>query len=78
MGKKFGLDKIIKNLCLSTVEMCWGLEEANTRGGTIKPGVLSMDVVKMFPSLVAAVVARLVREEYMRADLEVDDNELWW
>ena len=32
----------------------------------------------MFPSLEAAEVARLVREEYMRADLEVDDNELWW
>ena len=37
-----------------------------------------MDVCKMFPSMVASDVARVVREEYSRARLEVEvnDNEL--
>ena len=40
--------------------------------------VFSMDVSKMFPSMVASDVAKVVREEYMMAKLEVevDDKEL--
>ena len=35
-----------------------------------------MDLCKMFPSMVAAVVARVERKEYKSPRLEVDDNEL--
>ena len=46
--------------------------------GIKKLVVFSMDVCKMFPSMVAADVARVVREEYKsaRLEVEVDDNEL--
>ena len=40
------MDKIIQSLCPSTEEMCEGLKEVNTGGGTVKPVVFSMDVVK--------------------------------
>ena len=39
--------------------------------GIKKLVVFSMDVCKMFPSMVAADVARVVREEYKSARLEV-------
>ena len=35
-----------------------------------------MDLCKMFPSMVAADVARVVRKEYKSPRLEVDVNEL--
>ena len=46
--------------------------------GIKKLVVFSIDVCKMFPSMVAADVARVVREEYksVRLEVEVDDNEL--
>ena len=35
-----------------------------------------MDLCKMFPSMVAADVARVARKKYKSPRLEVDDNEL--
>ena len=56
------MNEEIKTLYLSTEEMCVGLEKMNTMGETKKlPVVLSMDVVKMSPSLRAEEVGMLVR-----------------
>ena len=44
--------------------------------GIKKLVVFSMDVCKMFPSMVAADVARVARKKYKSPRLEVDDNEL--
>ena len=54
------------------------MEEVNSKRNVKKLVVFSMDVCKMFPSMVAADVARVVREEYKSARLEVEvgDNEL--
>ena len=58
--------------------MCHGLEMVNSRRDIEKLAFFSMDVCKMFPSLRASDVARIVKEEYLMAQLEVevDDNEL--
>ena len=68
----------IHTLCISQEEMCGGLDEVKGKRGIKKLVVFSMDVCKMFPSMVAADVARVVREEYKsaRLEVEVDDNEL--
>ena len=42
--------------------MCGGMDEVNRNWGIKK--LVVMDVCKMFPSMVAADVARVVREEY--------------
>ena len=72
------MDESIHTLCISQEEMCGGMEEVNGKRGIKKLVVFSMDVCKMFPSMVAADVARVVKEEYIRArlEVEVDDNEL--
>ena len=72
------MDESIGTLCISQEEMCGGMEKVNNMVGIKKLVVLSMDVSKMFPSLVASDVAKVVKEEYMRAqmEVEVDDNEL--
>ena len=72
------MDKSLHTLCLSQEEMCGGMEKVNNREGITKLVVFSMDVSKMFPSLIASDVAKLVKEEYLRANLEVevDDKEL--
>jgi hypothetical protein len=72
------MDQSIETLCLSTEEMAGGLEKVNNRTDINKLVVMSMDVMKMFPSLEAADVALLVKEEYLAAKLEVevDDTEL--
>ena len=72
------MDENVKTLCLSQEEMCHGLEMVNSRGGIRKLAFFSMDVCKMFPSLRASDVARIVKEEYLEAQLEVevDDAEL--
>ena len=72
------MDTTIKTLCLSTEEMCGGLEKVNAMIGAKRLTVFSMDVVKLYPSLVAEEMARMVKEEYLQAKLEVlvDDTEL--
>ena len=72
------MDETIQTLCLSQEEMCHGIEKVNNRGGIEKLVFFSMDVCKMFPSLRAKDVASVVKEEYLRAQLEVevDDAEL--
>ena len=45
------------------------MDEVNRNWGIKK--LVVMDVCKMFPSMVAADVARVVREEYKSARLEV-------
>ena len=54
------------------------MDEVNSKRGIKKLVVFSMDMCKMFPSMVAAAVARVVREEYKsaRLEVEVDDNEI--
>ena len=54
------------------------MDEVNSKRGIKKLVVFSMDVCKMFPSMVAADVARVVREEYKsaRLEVEVDDNKI--
>ena len=56
--------------------MCGGMDEVNSKRRIKKLVVFSMDLCKMFPSMVAAVVARVERKEYKSPRLEVDDNEL--
>ena len=58
------MDESIHTLCISQEEMCGGMEEVNSKRNVKKLVVFSMDVCKMFPSMVAADVARVVREEY--------------
>ena len=72
------MDEDIKTLYLSIEEMCGGIEKVNKVEGIKKPVILSMDVVKMFPSLSATQVTRLVKEEYRSSNLkvEVDEKEL--
>ena len=72
------MDETIQTLCLSQEEMCHGMEKVNNRGGIEKLVFFSMDVCKMFPNLRAKDVASIVKEEYLRAqlDVEVDDAEL--
>ena len=72
------MDESIGSLCISQEEMCGEIEKVNNRGDIKKLVVFSMDVSKMFPSMVASDVAKVVREEYMMAKLEVevDDKEL--
>jgi len=72
------MDESLHTLCLSQEEMCGGMEKVNSREEITKLVVFSMDVSKMFPSLIASDVAKVVREEYLRAQLEVevDDKEL--
>ena len=48
------------------------MDEVNSKRGIKKLVVFSMDVCKMFPSMVAADDARVVREEYKSAWLEVE------
>ena len=52
------------------------MDEVNSKRGIKKLVVFSMDMCKMFPSMVTADVARVVREEYNSPRLEVNDNEL--
>ena len=72
------MEESIHTLWISQEEMCGGMDEVNSKRGIKKLVVFSMDVCKMFPSMVAADVARVVREEYKSARLEVEvgDNEL--
>ena len=70
------MEESIHTLWISQEEMCGGMDEVNSKRGIKKLVVFSMDVCKMFPSMVAADVARVVREEYKSARLEVGDNEL--
>ena len=72
------MDESVRTLCLSQEEMCEGLEKVNNRRNIQKLVFFSMDVSKMFPSLRAADVAKIVKEEYLQAKLEVevDDAEL--
>ena len=72
------IEESIHTLCISQEEMCGGLDEVKGQRGIKKLVVFSMDVCKMFPSMVATDVAKVVREEYSRArlEVEVDDKEL--
>ena len=72
------IEESIHTLCISQEEMCGGLDEVKGKRGIKKLVVFSLDMCKMFPSMVAADVARVVREEYksVRLEVEVDDNEL--
>ena len=72
------MDASIKTLYLSTEEICGNLERVNEMGGARKLTILSMDMVKMFPSLVVEEMARMVKEEYLQAEMEVlvDDTKL--
>ena len=53
-----------------------GMDEVNSKRGIKKLVVFSMDMCKMFPSMVAADVARVVREEYKSARLEVELDDI--
>ena len=72
------MDKKIKTLCLSTEEMAGGIEKVNNKEGIKKLSTMSLDAVKMFPRLKADQVARIVKEEYLKADIdtEVEDTEV--
>ena len=61
------MDESIGTLCISQEEMCGGMEKVNNMVGIKKLVVLSMDVSKMFPSLVASDVAEVVKEEYQHS-----------
>ena len=69
-------DESLHTLCISQEEMCGGMEEVNKRQNIKKLVVFSMDVTKMFPSMVASDVARVVKEEFMAAKLEVETDNL--
>ena len=70
------MEKELSVLCYSTEEMCAGIEKVNSMRDVIKKlVVISMDVEKLFPSLVAIEVARVVKEEFLAAKLEIEvDN----
>ena len=70
------MEESIHTLWISQEEMCGGMDKVNSKRGIKKLVVFSMDMCKMFPSMVAADVARVVREEYKSARLEVDDTEI--
>ena len=70
------MDESLHTLCISQEEMCGGMEEVNKRQNIKKLVVFSMDVTKMFPSMVASDVARVVKEEFMAAKLEVETDNL--
>ena len=56
--------------------MCAGIDKVNRMRDLInKLVVISMDVEKLYPSLVAAEVTKVVREEFLAAKIEVEvDN----
>ena len=57
------MEKELSVLCYSTEEMCAGIEKVNRMKEVIrKLVVISMDVEKLYPSLVASEVARVVGE----------------
>ena len=70
------MQKELSELYYSTEEMCAGIEKVNSMRDVIKKlVVISMDVEKLFPSLVAIEVARVVKEEFLAAKLEIEvDN----
>ena len=72
------MDEDLNTLCTSTEEMVAGIEKVN-RSNVIKELVaFSMDVEKLFPSLKAEEVAKVVAKEYLKSKLniKVDNAEL--
>ena len=73
------MEEKINVLCYSTEEMCASIEDVNRRREDIrKLVILSMDVEKLYPSIVAEEFAKVVTEEFLKArlEVEVDDVEL--
>ena len=59
------LDKEIKTECRNTEEMLAALEKVNERDDMNNLVAWSMDVVKLYPSLKAAEVAKLVGKAFI-------------
>ena len=65
------MDEDLDILCTSTEEMIAGIENVNLREDIKKIVAFSMDVEKLYPSLEAAEVARVVAKEYLRSKLNI-------
>ena len=68
------LDKEVKTECRNTEEMLAALEETNKLDNIKKLVVWSMDVEKLYPSLKAEEVSKLVGKAFLESKLEVNVN----
>ena len=62
----------MQTLCLSGEEMIVGMEKVNNLDGIRKLVAMSMDVDKMYPSLKADKVAKVVANEYRMSKLRIE------
>ena len=72
------MDKTVKSECKNTEEMVAGIEEINEKERDNRTVIWSSDVKALYPSLRVNDVSKIIYEEYINADLEVntDDDEL--
>ena len=70
------LDKEVKTECRNTEEMLAALEKTNSLENVKKFVVWSMDVEKLYPSLKAEEVSKLVGKAFLESELDVNVNEM--
>ena len=58
------MDREVQTLCLSGEERIVGMEKVNNLEGVNKLVAMSIDVEKLYPSLKAEKVAKVVADEY--------------